>query len=195
MFRNNDERELALSCVNTTIEKPKKKKQVGVSRAGFTREESIQLAKEFYSLGTGQSKEFFKKHHTCLEMFHRTVRWFDLDIKRYYRVDGGKIYRMNWINPNEVKKRPPRGSRGIIHKFRSYAFTKEHRDTRELFVELMNVQYSHYYKRPKEFYEVLKMIDISKTTYYTRLKKYRIGVEFFMSIDDGELFKIKFGSH
>ncbi|GDU98447.1 hypothetical protein BvCmsSIP024_03472 [Escherichia coli] len=195
MFRNNDERELALSCVNTTIEKPKKKKQVGVSRAGFTREEAIQLAKEFYTGGTGHSKEFFKKHHTCLEMFHRTVRWFELDIKRYYRVDGGKIYRMNWINPNEVQKRPPRGSRGIIHKFRSYAFTKEHRDTRELFVELMNVQYSHYYKRPKEFYEVLKMIDISKTTYYTRLKKYRIGVEFFMSIDDGELFKIKFGSH
>ena len=195
MFRNNDERELALSCVNTNIEKPKKKKQVGVSRAGFTREEAIQLAKEFYSLGTGQYKEFFKKHHTCLEMFHRTVRWFDLDIKRFYRVDGGKIYRMKWINPNDVKKRPPRGSRAIIHRFRSYAFTKEHRDTRELFVELMNVQYSHYYKRPKEFYEVLKAIDISKTTYYTRLKKYRIGVEFFMSIDDGELFKIKFGSH
>lgn len=39
MFRNNDERELALSCVNTTIEKPKKKKQIGdgqiVEATGF----------------------------------------------------------------------------------------------------------------------------------------------------------------
>lgn len=195
MFRNNDERELALSCVNTTIEKPKKKKQVGVSRAGFNREEAIQLAKEFYSLGTGSHKEFFKKHHTCLEMFHRTVRWFDLDIKRYYRVDGGKIYSMNWINPNDVKKRPPRGSRAHIFKYRGIALTKGYMDTRELFVELANVYYSHYYKKPKEFYEILRKVDVSMTTFRERLKKYRIGVEFFMSIDDGELFKIKFGSH
>lgn len=195
MFTNNDERELALSCVNTIIEKPKRKKQVGVSRAGFTREEAIQLAKEFYMGGTGKSKEFFKKHHTCLEMFHRTVRWFELDIKRYYRVDGGKIYSMNWINPNDIQKRPPRGSRAHIFKNRGFALTKEYKDTRELFVELANVYYSHYYKKPKEFYEVLRKVDVSWTTYRQRIRKYGIKTEFFMSIDGGELFKIKFGRH
>lgn len=195
MFRNNDELELARSCVPIYETPVQKKKQVGVSRAGFTREEAIQLAKEFYTLGTGKSKEFFKKHHTCLEMFHRTVRWFELDIKRFYRVDGGKIYSMNWVNPNDVKKRPPRGSRAHIFKNRGYALTKEYKDTRELFVELANVYYSHYYKKPKEFYEVLKKVDISWTTFRQRIRKYNIKVEFFMSIDDGDLFKIKFGSH
>ncbi len=54
-----------------------------------------------------------------------------------------------------------------------------------------NVRYSHYYRNPKEFFEVLRKVDISRGTYYSRLKKYGIKAEFFMSVDDGELFPIK----
>ncbi|CAD5752745.1 Uncharacterised protein [Escherichia coli] len=194
MFRNSDELELARSCV-PIIEKSVKKKFNGVSNAGFNREEAIKLAKEFYSQGTGHSKEFFKKHHTCLEMFHRTVRLFELDIKRYFRIDGGPIYSMKWITPKEVKKRPTRGSRAHIFKIRGIALTKEYKESRELFVELANVYYSHYYKQPKAFYEVLRKVDISWTTFRQRIRKYGIKAEFFMSIDNGDLFPIKFGRH
>lgn len=189
-----DELELALSCVDPIIKKQTNKKQVGIYRTGFTREETIKLARDFYSIGTGKHKEFFKKHHTCLEMFHRTVRWYGLDIKRYYRVDGGRIYRMNWIPPKEVKKHPPRGSRAHIFKIRGVSLSKGYKDTRELFVELANVYYSNYYKQVKGFYEVLRKVDISMTTFRGRIRKHGITVEFFMSIDDGELFPIKLGS-
>lgn len=74
---------------------------------------------------------------------------------------------------------------------RNIAFKKGYGDTRELFVELANVRYSHYYRNPKEFFEVLRKVDISRGTYYSRLKKYGIKAEFFMSVDDGELFPIK----
>ncbi|ECK2624922.1 hypothetical protein FQY15_19545 [Salmonella enterica] len=187
-----DEFELALSCVARPIHSVSQIKQHAVSRYGLTREQTIKLATEFYrDVGHANRKEFFRKHGMCTEVFYRNVRWFSLDIKRYYRIDGGPIYAMQWLHPQETMKRDPRISQSIIMKCRNNAFLKEHRDTRELFVELANIQYCHYYKRPKQFFQVLKTVDISRGTYYHRIKKYGIKAEVFMSIDNRELFPVK----
>lgn len=188
----NDELDLALSCVHPSeIQRVKPSKQVAVSRAGFTREEAIKLATELYrDYRDSERNDFLRKHGTCRDMFYETIKWFGLDIKRYYRVDGGKIYRMKWTHPQEIMKRDPRTTRSIT-KYRNVAFTKEHKDTRELFVELANVQYCHYYRQRKEFENVLRTVDVSISEYYRRLRKYNIKVEFFMSIDNGELFPCK----
>ncbi|HGE9215507.1 TPA: hypothetical protein ACGBPB_004471, partial [Escherichia coli] len=109
--------------------------------------------------------------------------------KRYYRIDDGPIYRLQWKPIREVLKQ--KRLNHAITRYRNEAFKKGYGDTRELFVELANVKYSHYYNDPKSFFEVLRKVDISRGTYYSRLKKYGIKAEFFMSVDDGELFPIK----
>ncbi|EHI3273306.1 hypothetical protein J9089_003245 [Salmonella enterica] len=187
-----DEFDLAMSYYRHGYKEPVKQIiERGISRDGFTREEVVELATEYYrDIGNAGRDEFFRKHRTCRAMFYRTMDWFKLDIKRYYRIDDGQIYRMEWLHPNEIMKRDPRVTRAIT-RFRNVAFEKGHPDTRELFVELANVQYCHYYKRPKEFREVLRKVDISNGTYYHRIKKYNIKAEVFMSIDNGELFRVK----
>lgn len=187
-----DELELAMSYYSTSYKEPVKQIiERGISRDGFTREEVIKLATEYYrDVGNAGRDEFFRKHKTSRTMFYRTMDWFRLDIQRYYRIDGGRVYKMEWVNPKETMKRDPRVTRAIT-RFRNEAFRKGHADNRELFVELANVQYCHYYKRPREFYGVLRKVDISKGTYYNRIRKYGITAEVFMSIDNRELFRVK----
>ncbi|EMD4231275.1 hypothetical protein VQ237_001000 [Salmonella enterica] len=189
-----DELELALSCTDHEYRLPVKHwhKKTDYTTSGFSREEALALATEFYrDCGHKRSAyyDFFKARRTSYTEFRRVMEWFDFDIKRYYRVNGGQMYRMQWISIRDVLKHERLNH--AITRFRNTAFGKGYADTKELFVELVNVKYSHYYSNPKEFFEVLRRIDISRGTYYNRIKKYGIKVEFFMSIDDNPLFPIK----
>ena len=187
-----DELELALSCTDHEYRLPVKHKHLKTdyTTSGFSREEAKQILIELYrDHGYTDIHNFFKKHRTSQTEFQRVREWFDFDIKRFYRVDDGPIYRLQWTPIREVMKHK-RDSMAITMP-RNIAFKKGYGDTRELFVELANVRYSHYYRNPKEFFEVLRKVDISRGTYYSRLKKYGIKAEFFMSVDDGELFPIK----
>ncbi|EKS9743099.1 hypothetical protein QDA43_004656 [Salmonella enterica] len=191
-----DELELALSCTDHEYRLPVKHrhKKTDYTTSGFSREEALELATEFYrDCGhTHTIHEFFKARRTSYTEFRRVMEWFDFDVKRYYRVDGGNIYRMQWIPSRDVMNHERRNL--AVTMPRCEAFKKGYADTKELFVELVNVKYSHYYNNPKEFFEVLRRVDISRGTYYNRVKQYGIKVEFFMSIDNGELFPIKFKS-
>ncbi|EDZ3225024.1 hypothetical protein GV858_05990 [Salmonella enterica] len=191
-----DEFDLAMSCIDHEVIPPiLKPKKTEYTKSGFSREETVALAIEYYrDYGHANQDEFFKIHRTNRTHFHQAIKWFELDIRRYYRIDGGKVYHMNWIAPQEVMKRKEGITTKAITRPRSVAFLKHHADTRELFVELANMQYCYYYKKPKEFFELLRTIDISRGTYYQRLKKYRISVEVFMSVDNGELFRLKFNT-
>lgn len=187
-----DELELALSCTDHEYRLPVKHKHLKTdyTTSGFSREEAKEILIELYrDNGYRDVDNFFRKHRTSHTEFQRVREWFDFDIKRFYRVDGGQIYRLQWKPIREVLKQT-RDSMAVTMP-RNIAFKKGYGDTRELFVELANVKYSHYYNDPKAFFEVLRKVDISRGTYYSRLKKYGIKVEFFMSIDDGELFPIK----
>ncbi|MCY6417956.1 hypothetical protein OYC42_20520 [Escherichia coli] len=195
MLINQQERyelELALSCTDHEYRLPVKHhhKKTDYTTSGFSREEAKQILIELYrDQGYTDIHNFFKKHRTSQTEFQRVREWFDFDIKRYYRIDDGPIYRLQWKPIREVLKQT-RDNMAVTMP-RNIAFKKGYGDTRELFVELANVKYSHYYNDPKSFFEVLRKVDISRGTYYSRLKKYGIKVEFFMSIDDGELFPIK----
>ncbi|HAX5197895.1 TPA: hypothetical protein JZG68_002212 [Escherichia coli] len=187
-----DELELALSCTDHEYRLPVKHKHLktDITTSGFSREEAKEILIELYrDNGYTDVHNFFKKHRTSHTEFRRVREWFDFDIKRFYRVDGGQIYRLQWKPIREVLKQT-RDSMAVTMP-RCVAFKKGYGDTRELFVELANVKYSHYYNDPKSFFEVLRKVDISRGTYYSRLKKYGIKVEFFMSIDDSPMFKIK----
>ncbi|MEL2806251.1 hypothetical protein R9K95_17805 [Escherichia coli] len=187
-----DELELALSCTDHEYRLPVKHKHLktDITTSGFSREEAKEILIELYrDNGYRDLHNFFRKHRTSHTEFQRVREWFNFDIKRFYRVDGGQIYRLQWKPIREVLKQT-RDNMAITMP-RNIAFKKGYGDTRELFVELANVKYSHYYNDPKSFFEVLRKVDISRGTYYSRLKKYGIKVEFFMSIDDGELFPIK----
>lgn len=185
--------ELAFSCcTDHEYRLPVKHKHLKTdyTTSGFSREEAKEILIEFYrDNGYRDVHNFFKKHRTSHTEFRRVRDWFDFDIKRYYRIDDGPIYRLQWKPIREVLKQT-RDNMAVTMP-RNIAFKKGYGDTRELFVELANVKYSHYYNDPKSFFEVLRKVDISRGTYYSRLKKYGIKVEFFMSIDDGELFPIK----
>lgn len=187
-----DELELALSCTDHEYRLPVKHKHLktDITTSGFSREEAKEILIELYrDNGYTDVHNFFKKHRTSHTEFQRIREWFDFDIKRFYRVDGGQIYRLQWKPIREVLKQT-RDNMAVTMP-RCVAFKKGYGDTRELFVELANVKYSHYYNDPKSFFEVLRKVDISRGTYYSRLKKYGIKVEFFMSIDDSPMFKIK----
>lgn len=190
-----DELELAFSCCTGHEYRLPVKHKHGrndITTSGFSREEAKEILIEFYrDCGYGgDRKAFFKKHRTSQTVFQTVRDWFDFDIKRFYRIDDGPIYRMQWIPVREMMKQGRLHNLAVTYH-RNDAFRKGYGDTRELFVELANVKYSHYYNDPKSFFEVLRKVDISRGTYYSRLKKYGIKVEFFMSIDDGELFPIK----
>ncbi|WP_413176403.1 hypothetical protein [Escherichia coli] len=188
-----DELDLALSCTDHEYRLPVKHKHLktDITTSGFSREEAKDILIELYrDYGfTKDRSEFFRKHRTSQTEFQRVREWFDFDIKRYYRIDDGPIYRMQWIPVREMMKHDRLNQEVTMP--RCVAFKKGYGDTRELFVELANVKYSHYYNNPKEFFEVLRKVDISRGTYYSRLRKYGIKAEFFMTIDDGELFPIK----
>ncbi|EII2057443.1 hypothetical protein LG058_003443 [Escherichia coli] len=187
-----DELELALSCTDHEYRLPVKHKHLktDITTSGFSREEAKDILIEFYrDNGYSNPHEFFKKHRTSQTEFQRVREWFDFDIKRYYRIDDGPIYRMQWIPVREMLKHERKNQEVTMP--RCVAFKKGYGDTRELFVELANVKYSHYYNNPKEFFEVLRKVDISRGTYYSRLRKYGIKAEFFMTIDDSPMFKIK----
>ncbi|EMW0060129.1 hypothetical protein ABIV32_001541 [Salmonella enterica subsp. enterica] len=191
-----DELDLAFSCMDRDYRLPVRHhhKKTDVTTSGFTREEALQLATEFYrDIGHGNRDEFFKSRKTSYTEFQRVMEWFDFDIKRYYRVDGGQIYRMQWTPRREILNRW-RYTNHWVGGYRndSSTFKKGYEDTRELFVEMENLRLGHYFDNTKEFFDLLRRVDIGKTTYYSRLKKYGIKREFFMSIDNGELFPIKF---
>ncbi|HCN2512112.1 TPA: hypothetical protein N6Q68_002273 [Escherichia coli] len=188
-----DELKLAFSCcTDHEYRLPVKHhhKKTDYTTSGFSREEAKKILIELYrDHGYTDIHNFFKKHRTSQTEFQRVREWFDFDIKRFYRVDDGPIYRLQWKPIREVLKQT-RDSMAVTMP-RNIAFKKGYGDTRELFVELANVKYSYYYNDPKSFFEVLRKVDISRGTYYSRLKKYGIKAEFFMSVDDGELFPIK----
>ncbi|MEW5208560.1 hypothetical protein AB1Y72_01120 [Escherichia coli] len=187
-----DELELALSCTDHEYRLPVKHKHLktDITTSGFSREEAKEILIELYrDNGYRDVRNFFRKHRTSHTEFNRVREWFDFDIKRFYRVDDGPIYRLQWTPMREVLKQT-RDNMAVTMP-RNIAFKKGYGDTRELFVELANVRYSHYYNDPKGFFEVLRKVDISRGTYYSRLRQYGIKAEFFMSVDDGELFPIK----
>ncbi|EPY9990597.1 hypothetical protein ACXIDX_004726 [Escherichia coli] len=187
-----DELDLALSCTDHEYRLPVKHKHLktDITTSGFSREEAKDILIELYrDHGYTDIHNFFKKHRTSQTEFQRVREWFDFDIKRYYRIDDGPIYRLQWKPLREVLKQT-RDSMAVTMP-RCVAFKKGYGDTRELFVELANVKYSHFYNNPKEFFEVLRKVDISRGTYYSRLRKYGIKAEFFMTIDDSPMFKIK----
>ncbi|EGN2171625.1 hypothetical protein IIF97_001267 [Salmonella enterica] len=186
-----DELELALSCTDyyqrPVVQKVEPKKQ---RSNGFTREDIIELAKEMYTTEDHQRirEQFFRERNTSYAEFVRAFRNMKIEEKRFFRIDGGKIYRMTWSpwgkGKNEKFRPMGRGKR-------RYAFTKEYSDNRELFVELAHCYYSHFYNDPKGFQEVLDTVDISRPWYKKKFKRYNIQVEFFMSLDDGEIFPLK----
>ncbi|EDT7800718.1 hypothetical protein CCF60_003137 [Salmonella enterica subsp. enterica serovar Berkeley] len=190
-----DELELALSCTDHPyrLKVYHHHKKTDTTTSGFTREEAIALATEFYrDNGHRNYYDFFKARRTSYTEFRRVCEWFDLNIQRYYRVDGGKLYRMNWTPLRDIQSRW-RHSDKWIGGYRNDrgTFKNGHVDTRELFVDMENLRVGHYFNNPKEFYDLLRRVDIGKTTYYQRLKQYNIKTEYFMSIDDGELFQIQ----
>ncbi|HFQ8383465.1 TPA: hypothetical protein ACHTAY_002481 [Escherichia coli] len=187
-----DELELALSCTDHEYRLPVKHKHLktDITTSGFSREEAKEILIELYrDNGYRDVRNFFRKHRTSHTEFNRVREWFDFDIKRFYRVDDGPIYRLQWTPMREVLKQT-RDNMAVTMP-RNIAFKKGYGDTRELFVELANVRYSHYYNDPKGFFEVLRKVDISRGTYYSRLRQYGIKAEFFMSVDDSPMFKIK----
>lgn len=188
-----DELELALSCIDPEYRFPVKQqhKKTDYTTSGFSRDEIVKLAIEFYrECGQNKNREhFFRKYKTSHAEFTRACRWFELDIKRYYRVDGGKMYRMSWTPKIEIRRRERFRYQWMGQ--RNIAFTKGYADERELFVQLANTYYGHYYNNPKGFKEILDKVDISRSWYKKKLKRYGIKVEFFMSIDDSPIFSIK----
>ncbi|ECW0786375.1 hypothetical protein F3Q20_02510 [Salmonella enterica subsp. enterica] len=190
-----DELELAFSCTDRDYRLPVRHhhKKTDMTTSGFTREEALELATEFYrDCGYGNHNEFFKARRTSHTEFRRVMEWFDFDIKRYYRVDGGQIYRMNWIGRREMLNRWRYTDKWVGgYRNDSSTFKKGYTESRELFVEMENLRLGHYFDNAKEFHDLLRRVDIGRSTYYSRLKKYGIKREFFMSIDGGELFPLK----
>ncbi|WP_311750752.1 hypothetical protein [Proteus columbae] len=196
MFINQNQREefeLARSCLEREQRLPVRHhhKKDDVTTSGFTRKKALELLTTFYrECGHGKGRrEFFKRHRTSQTEFQRVIEWFDFDIKRYFQVDDGQLYLINWKPIREVLKQERLSM--AVTKHRNTAFKKGYADTKELFVELVCVRYSHYYNNPKEFFEVLRKVDISRGTFYNRVKKYNIKAKFFMSVDNGEIFQIK----
>lgn len=102
-----DELELALSCTDHEYRLPVKHhhKKTDYTTSGFSREEAKQILIELYrDHGYTDIHNFFKKHRTSQTEFQRVREWFDFDIKRYYRVDDGPIYRLQWKPIREVLK-------------------------------------------------------------------------------------------
>ncbi|EDA3265512.1 hypothetical protein A4L30_10680 [Salmonella enterica subsp. enterica serovar Bovismorbificans] len=185
-----DELELALSCTDY-YQRPRQTEEYKRDRAnGFTREDILIMAKEFYSTeGNQRDRErFFHERHTSLAEFRRAFRKLNIDAKRYFRIDGGRIYRMNWspYGSRERKKFIP-----APRKKSNAVFNKGYRDDRDLFVELASTYYSQFYNDPRGFKEILDKVDISRAWYKKKVKRYGIRVEFFMSLDNGELFPLQ----
>ncbi|HFG7647153.1 TPA: hypothetical protein ACGIMR_000514 [Salmonella enterica subsp. enterica serovar Javiana] len=194
-----DELELAFSCTDHYYQpqpKPEPPKGIVYSKSGFTREDIVKIATDFYqNCGNStilRNKFFKKKYQISYDTFKLNMQWFGVDVQRYYRVDGGKIYRMIWTPTHEIMKRDRYCDKWVGgYRNDSRTFQKGHADTRELFVDMENLRLGHYFNNSKEFYDLLRRVDIGRTTYYTRLKKYGIKREFFMSIDGNPLFPYK----
>lgn len=187
-----DELELALSCTDyyqrpRAIEEPKKD-----SSNGFTREDILTVAREFYSTEGNQKnrEQFFRDRNMSFADFQRAFRGMKIDAKRYFRIDGGRIYRMNW-NPHGRKMADREKFIPEPRKKSNAVFNKGYRDDRDLFVELASTYYSQFYNDPKGFKEILDKVDISRAWYKKKIKRYGIRVEFFMSLDNGELFPLQ----
>lgn len=93
-----DEVELAFSCcTDHEYRLPVKHKHLKTdyTTSGFSREEAKEILIEFYrDNGYTDVHNFFRKHRTSHTEFRRVRDWFDFDIKRYYRIDDGPIYRL-----------------------------------------------------------------------------------------------------
>ncbi|MCV9297036.1 hypothetical protein ODZ63_14470 [Escherichia coli] len=100
--------ELAFSCcTDHEYHLPVKHKHLKTdyTTSGFSREEAKEILIELYrDNGYTDVHNFFKKHRTSHTEFQRVRDWFDFDIKRYYRVDDGPIYRLQWKPIREVLK-------------------------------------------------------------------------------------------
>ncbi|EBK0477651.1 hypothetical protein Q9V03_000734 [Salmonella enterica] len=168
-----------------------KYRRYSLSPYGFRYDEVIRIMKDFYmTCGyVGDRDQFFKDRFTSHATMMRNCRWFGIDIQRYYRVDGGKIYKMNWVETNVMMKK----TRWIDSKVgkRNSAFKRGYRDERALFVELMNCYYSTCYRDRERFEWYLQTVDISRPYYKKKIKQYQIKVEFFMSLDGCEPFPYK----
>lgn len=172
-----------------------KYRKYSLSPYGYSYNEVIKIMKDFYmNCGyVGDKKQFFKERFTSHATMRRNSEWFGLEYQRFFRVDGGTIYRMTWIDTHIMRKKPkwkdyPIGKRNT-------AFKGAYRDERTLFVELMNYYYSYCYRDRARFEEVLKKVDISRAYYKKKVKQYNIKVEFFMSIDGCDPFPYQCRTH
>lgn len=132
--KQRDELELAFSCcTDHEYRLPVKHKHLKTdyTTSGFSREEAKEILIEFYrDNGYTDVHNFFKKHRTSHTEFRRVRDWFDFDIKRFYRIDDGPVYRLQWKPIREVLKQ--KRLNHAVTRYRNEAFKKGYGDTRDL---------------------------------------------------------------
>lgn len=158
----------------------------------FTRQHVVRMALDYYTHRTGMTKADYLKSQgiTRPNSFEKLMRAYDIQVNRFYSIDGGQLYKM--LSHRSLRNWQQDGTDRFLvnHRDRCIGGGLIRHYSRDRIVEICHVHHSHCFDSTRELNGLLERAGISRSRYYQLRREYGVTVSIFVQVDGGEILPV-----